>query len=138
MPEPTLGTNSTAFQTVRPDNDDELLPLLLERQVQVRAVNEQPSFIGQFLWLALPWVLIIGGSLWLSRRATKMMSGGGGLGNMFASKTRKFDKSTSVGVTFADVAGLHAAKRDLQEVVLFLKEPEKFRRLGGKVPRGSC
>ena len=51
-------------------------------------------------------------------------------------QSRKFDKATSVNVTFDDIAGLKAAKRDLQEIVQFLKEPERFQRLGGKVPRG--
>ena len=51
-------------------------------------------------------------------------------------QSRKFDKATSVNVTFEDIAGLKAAKRDLQEMVQFLKEPERFQRLGGKVPRG--
>jgi cell division protease FtsH len=51
-------------------------------------------------------------------------------------QSRKFDKATSVNVTFDDIAGLKAAKSDLQEIVQFLKEPERFQRLGGKVPRG--
>jgi cell division protease FtsH len=52
------------------------------------------------------------------------------------SQGRKFDKTASVNVTFEDIAGLNAAKNDLKEIVAFLKEPERFRRLGGKVPRG--
>ena len=63
-----------------------------------------------------------------------------GSGNPFAglvkNQSRKFDKTTSVNVTFDDIAGLKAAKRDLQEVVQFLKQPDRFQRLGGKVPRG--
>ena len=55
---------------------------------------------------------------------------------MMKNKGRKFEKSAAVDVTFENVAGLQSAKRDLQEIVQFLKEPEKFRRLGGKVPRG--
>ena len=55
---------------------------------------------------------------------------------MIKNQSRKFDKATSVNVTFDDIAGLKAAKRDLQEIVQFLKEPERFQRLGGKVPRG--
>lgn len=135
-PQRTLGPNAQTFHTVRPENDEGLVPLLLEKQVQIRAVNDQPDFLVQLFWGSLPWVVILGAYFFLSRRATKMMSGDGPLGSLFAGKSRKFDKTTSVSVTFEDVAGLTAAKRDLQEVVQFLKEPEKFRRLGGKVPRG--
>ena len=84
----------------------------------------------------LPWALIIGVWIWMSRRATDDARAGGPLGGMLKNRSRKFDKATSVNVTFDDVAGLKAAKRDLQEIVQFLKEPERFRRLGGKVPRG--
>jgi cell division protease FtsH len=136
VPDSTMRPNTTGFKTVRPESDDGLVPLLLEKQVKIRAINDQATGFSQVLAIALPWVLIIGGWMYISRRATKMMPGGGAFGGMFANKNRKFDHSASVPVTFADVAGHHAAKRDLQEVVLFLKEPVKFQRLGGKVPRG--
>ncbi len=72
----------------------------------------------------------------MSRRAQGMLGAGGPLGALIKNKSRQFDKATSVNVTFDDIAGLKAAKTDLQEIVQFLKEPERFRRLGGKVPRG--
>ena len=65
-----------------------------------------------------------------------MLSTGGPLAGLVKSQGRKFDKATSVNVTFDDIAGLKAAKADLLEIVEFMKEPERFRRLGGKVPRG--
>ena len=65
-----------------------------------------------------------------------MLGAGSPFGGMLKNQSRKFDKATSVNVTFEDIAGLKAAKRDLQEIVQFLKEPERFQRLGGKVPRG--
>jgi cell division protease FtsH len=65
-----------------------------------------------------------------------MLAHGGPLGDLTKSKSRRFDSERAPGVTFEDIAGLEAAKRDLQEIVLFLKEPDRFRRLGAKVPRG--
>jgi cell division protease FtsH len=88
------------------------------------------------LFTLLPWALIIGVWLWMSRRAQGMMGMGGPLAGFMKNRSRQFDKATSVNVTFEDIAGLKAAKGDLQEIVQFLKEPERFRRLGGKVPRG--
>ena len=84
----------------------------------------------------LPWALIIAAWFWISKRAKGMLGAGGPLGGLIKNQSRKFDKATSVNVTFNDIAGLKAAKSDLQEIVQFLKEPERFQRLGGKVPRG--
>jgi cell division protease FtsH len=65
-----------------------------------------------------------------------MVAGGGGPLSGFLKRGRKFEKATTPGVTFDDVAGLAAAKRDLGELVQFLREPERFHRLGAKIPRG--
>ena len=64
------------------------------------------------------------------------MAAGSPFGELAKSKSRRFDSERAPGVTFEDIAGLEGAKRDLQEIVQFLKEPERFRRLGAKVPRG--
>jgi cell division protease FtsH len=81
-------------------------------------------------------VVIFAAWSWISKRAKGMLGAGGPLGGLMKNQSRKFDKATSVNVTFNDIAGLKAAKSDLQEIVQFLKEPERFQRLGGKVPRG--
>ncbi len=130
------GKTTTQFRTLRPDADDELLPLLRKKDVRIRVEEESQPFAVQVILGLLPWALIIGIWIWMSRRAQSVMSGGGPLGGILKSKSRKFERNTAVDVTFEDVAGLGSAKRDLQEIVQFLKEPERFRRLGGKVPRG--
>ncbi len=125
------------FQTLRPDPDPELLPLLRREDVAIRVSSQELPLLLQILFSMLPWALIIGVWIWLSRRAQQMMVSGGPLSGMLKGRSRRFDKQTSVAVTFKDVAGLKSAKQDLREVVNFLKQPEKFRRLGGKVPRGA-
>jgi cell division protease FtsH len=117
-------------------NDPTLLPLLQRKGVEVNVKSQKQSFPVQILLTLLPWALIVGFWVWSSRRARGMFSGGGPFAGLMKNGSRKFDKATSVNVTFADIEGLKAAKTDLQEIVQFLKEPERFRRLGGKVPRG--
>lgn len=87
----------------------------------------------------LPFVLIIGIWIFLMRR----MSGGGGGGaggqifNIGKSKAKLFDQKTDVKTTFKDVAGLEGAKEEVQEIVDFLKNPDKYTNLGGKIPKGA-
>jgi cell division protease FtsH len=127
---------SRDFKTVIPaQQDNELLPLLRREGVDVRAKSEEQPFAVQLLLSLLPWFLIIGAWFWLSRRIQKM-SPGGPLGNLLKGRTRRFEMKENVRIRFDDVAGLQSAKQDLQEIVEFLREPERFRRLGGKVPRG--
>jgi cell division protease FtsH len=124
------------FQTVLPEADTELLPALRKNGVNVKVRSQEAPLPLQIAGALLPWVLIIGVWIWLSRRAQQMMVGGGPLAGVLKGRSRRFDKQSSVSVSFKDVAGLRAAKQDLKEVVAFLKAPEKFRRLGSKVPRG--
>jgi cell division protease FtsH len=125
------------FQTLRAEPDPELIPDLRKYGVEHRARSQEQPFAIQLVATLLPWILIVGVWIWLSRRAQQMMISGGPLAGVLKGKSRRFDKQTSVSITFKDVAGLKAAKQDLKEVVSFLKEPEKFRRLGSKVPRGA-
>jgi len=87
----------------------------------------------------LPIIIIIGVWIFLMRR----MSGGGAGGpggqifNIGKSKAKLFDKNTDVKVTFKDVAGLEGAKEEIQEIVDFLKNPQKYTILGGKIPKGA-
>ena len=131
------GKKLTTFRSMVPAQEDrDLLPMLREKGVKVDVKSEEPPVALQILSSLLPFILITGVWVWLSRRAQSMMGPGGPLGNMLKGKSRRFEKESQVSIKFDDVAGLKSAKQDLREIVDFLKEPERFRRLGGKVPRG--
>jgi cell division protease FtsH len=94
---------------------------------------------GDLLSSILPFILIIGVWIFIMRR----MSGGGGPGgggqifNIGKSKAKLFDENLETKTTFEDVAGLEGAKEEVQEIVDFLKHPEKYTALGGKIPKGA-
>ena len=95
--------------------------------------NEQTSLWG-YLFTALPWILIIGFWIFFIRR----MQGGGSKGIFnFGKSKAKLWMENYPKVTFDDVAGADEAKQELQEIIEFLKEPEKFQKLGGKIPKGA-
>src|SRR5580692_11073055 len=135
-PETVDGRQIKDLQINVPPNDSQLLPLLRQKGVRISVKSQRQPFAVQILFTLLPWVLIIAAWFWMSKRAQGVLGSGGMLGGLMKNQSRKFDKATSVNVTFDDIAGLKAAKSDLQEIVQFLKEPERFQRLGGKVPRG--
>jgi cell division protease FtsH len=117
-------------------NTDALAQLLQQHGV---VVNAQPLDTGSPWWQNLlfgfgPTLLFLGLLFWLMRRAS---GGAGGLLSSFGrSRARRFDPAAG-RVTFADVAGIDEAKAELAEIVDFLKDPEKYRRLGGRIPRGA-
>jgi len=135
-PQAVDGKSISAFSARLPSVDDkDLMPLLREKGVKVRAESEeQPVYVQVLLWIA-PWAFLLVAWSWISRRTQGMLSKGP-LAGMMRGRTRRYEKEAQVAVTFEDVAGLQGAKRDLREIADFLKEPERFRRLGGKVPRG--
>ena len=88
----------------------------------------------------LPFVLLIVFYLWMMRRMTGGAGGGAGGGQIFSigkSRAKLFDEKNDVRVTFSDVAGLEGAKEEIQEIVEFLKNPEKYTSIGGKIPKGA-
>ncbi len=90
-------------------------------------------YLGLFIFISLGLLLLMFLSL---RRAQNQMMGGTGFLSNFSRSPAKRYEATSQPVTFADVAGLEGVKRDLQEIVEFLKDPAKFQKLGGRVPKG--
>lgn len=96
------------------------------------------DYLGDMLMWVFPLLLMIAIWIFIMRR---MSSGAGGAGaqifNIGKSKAQLFDKNTNVKITFKDVAGLQGAKEEVQEIVSFLKDPEKYTSLGGKIPKGA-
>jgi cell division protease FtsH len=126
------GREVSVFVTELPEHDEALLPLLRARGTRIEVTRASRPAIVELLLSLLPWVLIIGAWSWLSRKASPL----GPLGELTKSKGRRFDAEGTPRVKLDDVAGLEGAKRDLAEIVQFLKDPARFRRLGAKPPRG--
>ncbi|MDT8324572.1 MAG: ATP-dependent zinc metalloprotease FtsH [Bacteroidota bacterium] len=115
--------------------DSEMQKEWVSRGIEV-TFEEKDSQWTQMLISFLPWILIIGVWLFFMRRM-QAGAGGGPKGLFSFGKSRaKMVGENSIRVTFSDVAGADEAKYELQEVIEFLKEPAKFQRLGGKIPRG--
>jgi cell division protease FtsH len=124
------------FYTISPETDNNtLIGLLDENGVRFTGAEpEQQSLIGQLLISSFPILLLIGVWIYFMRQ---MQGGGGGRGAMSFGKSKaRLMGEDQVGVTFADVAGVEEAKAEVSEVVDFLRDPSKFQRLGGKIPKG--
>lgn len=93
---------------------------------------------GDMFMSILPFVIIIGVWILIMRSMSRGNGGGGGgVFNVGKAKAQVFDKDTMVNITFKDVAGLEEAKVEIMEIVDFLKKPEKYKELGGKIPKGA-
>jgi len=126
----------TGFTTNLPSfQGDGLMAELRKKHVSVTVDSETGSIFWQFVFAILPWVLIIGFWVLIMRRSAGMQGGPGGLFAFGSSKAKRYDTSKP-GVTFKDVAGLENVKADLMETIEFLKDPERFKNIGAKVPRG--
>ena len=126
-----------AFSAVLPPvYDSELWPLLHDRDVEVLNVGDEEASIWQQLLVAsFPILLFIAVFVFFMRQ---MQGGAGGKGGpmSFAKSKARMLGEDQVKTTFADVAGVDEAKEDVQELVEFLRDPSRFQRLGGKIPRG--
>ena len=127
-------TDKTSFFTNAP-LDDNLVKTLLDNKVRVNVIpEEKPSIFTSLVFSLLPVLLLIGAWFYFMR----MQNGGGGKGGAFSfgkSRARLMDKETNK-VTFADVAGCDEVKEEVQEIVDYLKSPNRYQSLGGRVPHG--
>ena len=128
-------SNGESFKTLAPATDPTLIERLNRNNVTFRAVPaEQASMWMVLLYQSLPFLLMIGIAVFVFRQMQKN-SGGGAMG--FGKSRAKMLTEKHGRVTFDDVAGIDEAREELQEIVDFLKDPSKFARLGGKIPKGA-
>ncbi len=126
--------NNRSFVTYIPMHDQFLLPDLIKKGVDVRGQPPQQQSLLMHIFINwFPMLLLIGVWVFFMRQ----MQGGGGRGAMSFGRSRaRLLGEDQVKVTFADVAGVEEAKEEVEELVDFLKNPAKFQKLGGKIPRG--
>ncbi len=133
-----LRSDNSQFRTVMPlIGDDQLLNDLFDNNVEVIAKEpEQQSIWTQLLVASFPILIIIALFFFFMRQMQGGGAGGKGGPMSFGKSKAKLLGEDQIKITFADVAGVDEAKEDVQELVEFLREPDKFQRLGGKIPRG--
>ncbi|WP_404710664.1 ATP-dependent zinc metalloprotease FtsH [Sphingomonas sp. MMS24-J13] len=127
--------NGGAFKTYAPPNDTTLIPRLTAKNVTFRARPEEQASLWQYILVqAMPFLIIVGIGYLVMRQMQKN-AGSGAMG--FGKSRAKMLTEKQGRVTFDDVAGIDEAREELQEIVDFLKDPSKFARLGGKIPKGA-
>ncbi|MFO7965920.1 MAG: ATP-dependent zinc metalloprotease FtsH [Desulfobacterales bacterium] len=124
------------FKTVMPAFEDtELMPLLEANDIAINAEVQDQNWISTMLIILLPWILIIGVFVYANKKLQERMGGAKSPFNFGKSKAKLYKKTIS-DVKFGDVSGLNNAKKELQEIIDFLKDPKKFKSLGGELPKG--
>ena len=138
---PALQEKIAKRKTVRatvPDSErlsGQVSKFLRDQKIQYRAEDEPSAWLGPFVMFVLPTILLIGFFVFFLLPRMRDPMGGGFLSSYVKSPARRFDKS-KMRITFQDVAAMLNAKSELQEIVDFLKNPEKFQRLGAQIPKG--
>jgi cell division protease FtsH len=136
-PELITGTlkNGEPFSTVPVPNDTEITKLMEDSGVRFTGKQrEQPNMVLYILLQSLPFILILGIAFFALRQVQK---GGGGGAMGFGKSKAKLLTERSGKVTFDDVAGIDEAREELQEIVEFLRDPQRFSKLGGQIPKGA-
>src|SRR5512136_302124 len=125
-------TDNSVFRSYTPDDKD-MLPLLRKQGVKITAKpSEGQPWYMTFLLSWLPMLLFLG--IWIF--FMRQMQGGGAKALSFGKSRARLLSDKQNKVTFADVAGVDEAKEELQEIIEFLKDPQKFQKLGGRIPKG--
>ena len=124
--------NGDRIQTYAPPQYEGLANALLERDVQITAKEATASPWATLMYSWAPVLLIIGFWIFFMRQ----MQSGGNKALSFGKSRAKLSSSTQKKMTFKDVAGVDEAKEELQEIIEFLKEPQKYQKLGGRIPKG--
>ncbi|HEX9079044.1 MAG TPA: ATP-dependent zinc metalloprotease FtsH [Desulfuromonadaceae bacterium] len=126
----------TGFTTVMPAiSDQTLMADLTAHKVEVRGVSTESSFWVTALITVVPWLILIA-IWWMGTRAMRGQGPGAMLGSFSRSGARTYTTQEKVTVTFDDVAGMENSKQELKEIVDYLRNPQQFERVGGKVPKG--
>ncbi len=125
----SVETFETNLKEAQSGSDEMILP----------EYSQERNWVGDILWSIGPFVLIILLWLWIFRRMSRGAGGAGpgGIFNVGKSQAKIFDRDQKVTTSFKDVAGLSEAKQEVEEIVEFLKNPGKFTKLGGKIPKGA-
>ena len=125
--------DGSSFQTMTPSKDQDLVRILRDKGVRIVVVPpEQTSWYMNILISWFPMILLLGIWIFFMRQ---MQAGGGKALSFGKSKARLMNEDKNK-ITFKDVAGVDEAKEELHEIIEFLKEPQKFNKLGGKIPKG--
>lgn len=125
--------NGDTYQTVMPLYDDKVLDDLLKKDIKVSGTApEKRGLLAQILISWFPMLLLVGVWIFFMRQ----MQGGGGGALKFGKSRARMMTQEQIKTTFADVAGCDEAKEEVGEIVDFLRDPSKFQKLGGKIPKG--
>lgn len=134
IPDPTLSVQTPSLDNVQTFLEGQQKAGHFKGTIDYQKEN---NFLSNLLWNIGPLVLLIVVWLYFMRKMNSGVGGGGGIFNVGRSKAKIYDKGNQMKVTFKDVAGQDGAKQEVSEIVEFLKDPTKYTRLGGKIPKGA-